>query len=75
MKTDLITDAEYAELGKIAFKFIDRLGDPHPGIDDAETICSELYSAMGSYLGEAVWPRIFPWLDERKSFEDPLDRA
>lgn len=75
MNISLITEKEYAELGRIAFKFLDRMGDPHPDIDDAETICAEAYTAMTSYLATDVWPRIFPWLEERKNFEDPLDRA
>lgn len=75
MKTDLITDAEYAQIGKIVFKYLDRLGDPHPGIDDAEMICAELCQVIDLYLDSEVWPRIFPFLNERKEWEDPLDRA
>ena len=29
-----------AELGRAAMRFVDRAGDVHPGIDDAETICA-----------------------------------
>ena len=39
-----------AELGKTAMKFVDRAGDVHPGIDDAETICSDFYKAMVNTL-------------------------
>ena len=35
-----------AELGRTAMQFVDRAGDVHPGIDDAETICAEFYKAM-----------------------------
>ena len=35
-----------AELGRTAMKFVDRAGDLHPGIDDADTICAEFYKAM-----------------------------
>jgi hypothetical protein len=41
---------EDAELGRIAMCFVDRAGDPHPGIDDAETICREFYAAMSAVL-------------------------
>ena len=37
---------EDAALGKIAMRFVDRAGDVHPGIDDAETICADFYAAM-----------------------------
>ena len=37
---------EDAALGKIAMRFVDRAGDVHPGIDDAETICADFYVAM-----------------------------
>lgn len=43
-------DKIYIELGKIAMGFVDRAGDPHPGIDDAETICAEFYKAMSAVL-------------------------
>jgi len=35
-----------AELGRVAMRFVDRAGDVHPGIDDAETICADFYKAM-----------------------------
>lgn len=38
--------ARYAALGKVAMRFVDRAGDVHPGIDDAETICADFYKAM-----------------------------
>lgn len=38
--------ALHAELGKTAMRFVDRAGDVHPGIDDAETICADFYKAM-----------------------------
>lgn len=34
------------ELGNTAMRFVDRAGDVHPGIDDAETICADFYKAM-----------------------------
>lgn len=39
-----------AELGRIAMQFVDRAGDVHPGIDDAETICAEFYEAIDAAL-------------------------
>lgn len=39
-----------ARLGKVAMRFVDRAGDVHPGIDDAETICAEFYKAMSDAL-------------------------
>lgn len=38
------------ELGKTAMRFVDRAGDVHPGIDDAETICADFYKAMVATL-------------------------
>lgn len=38
------------ELANTAMKFVDRAGDVHPGIDDAETICEEFSKAMGKVL-------------------------
>ena len=35
-----------AELGRTAMKFVDRAGDLHPGIDDADAICAEFYKAL-----------------------------
>lgn len=35
-----------AELGRTAMKFVDRAGDLHPGIDDADRICADFYKAM-----------------------------
>ena len=35
-----------AALGQCAMHFVDRAGDVHPGIDDAETICADFYKAM-----------------------------
>ena len=35
-----------AALGKTAMRFVDRAGDVHPGIDDADRICAEFYKAM-----------------------------
>ncbi|MGJ8491118.1 hypothetical protein ACSFB2_12890, partial [Glaesserella parasuis] len=40
------SDESFAELGRIAMRFVDRAGDVHPGIDDAERICREFYEAM-----------------------------
>jgi len=31
-------------------RFVDRAGDVHPGIDDAETICAEFYKAMSDVI-------------------------
>ena len=39
-----------AELGRTAMKFVDRAGDVHPGIDDADAICEEFYKAMCEVL-------------------------
>ena len=39
-----------AELGRTAMRFVDRAGDVHPGIDDAETICAEFYKAMSDVI-------------------------
>lgn len=38
------------ELGNAAMRFVDRAGDVHPGIDDAETICADFYKAMCAIL-------------------------
>ena len=35
-----------AAFGRVAMRFVDRAGDVHPGIDDAETICAEFHAAM-----------------------------
>lgn len=35
-----------AELGRTAMHYVDRAGDVHPGIDDAEKICADFYKAM-----------------------------
>lgn len=39
-----------AELGRAAMRFVDRAGDVHPGIDDAETICAEFHKAMSEVI-------------------------
>ena len=39
-----------AELGRTAMRFVDRAGDVHPGIDDAETICAEFHAAMSAVI-------------------------
>lgn len=39
-----------AELGRVAMRFVDRAGDVHPGIDDAERICAEFYAAMSAVI-------------------------
>jgi hypothetical protein len=39
-----------AALGRTAMRFVDRAGDVHPGIDDADTICAEFSSAMSILL-------------------------
>ena len=39
-----------AELGRIAMRFVDRAGDVHPGIDDAETICAAFHKAMSDAI-------------------------
>lgn len=46
-----------AALGNVAMRFVDRAGDVHPGIDDAETICSEFHNAMAAELD--VWRPFF----------------
>lgn len=48
---DLLKDAA---LGKTAMRFVDRAGDVHPGIDDAETICADFYKAMVATLDAAI---------------------
>ena len=40
---ELEKDAAY---GRVAWRFVDRANDVHPGIDDAETICAEFSAAM-----------------------------
>lgn len=39
-----------AELGRAAMRFVDRAGDVHPGVDDAETICAEFHAAMSAVI-------------------------
>lgn len=41
---------EDAELGQVAMRFVDRAGDVHPGIDDADKICADFYQAMTAVL-------------------------
>ena len=41
---------EDAELGQVAMRFVDRAGDVHPGIDDADKICADFYAAMTAVL-------------------------
>lgn len=43
-----------AELGRVAMRFVDRAGDVHPGIDDAERICAEFYAAMSEVLDKTA---------------------
>ena len=69
----LVKDEHYIELGKISFRYIDRLGDPHPGIDSAEDICDELYNEMIQYLRKTAFSCFYEI--QRKDWEDPLDRA
>lgn len=38
--------AENRELAETAMRFVDRAGDVHPGIDDADRICGEFHAAM-----------------------------
>ena len=38
--------AENRELAETALRFVDRAGDVHPGIDDADRICGEFHTAM-----------------------------
>ena len=47
-------DARYVEYGRVAMRFVDRAGDVHPGIDDAETICAEFYEAMSKAVDAAM---------------------
>lgn len=49
-RKDLKRLMDDAELGAVAMKFVDRAGDVHPGIDDAETICADFYEAMVAML-------------------------
>lgn len=37
---------ENRELAETAMRFVDRAGDVHPGIDDADRICAEFHAAM-----------------------------
>ena len=46
----VLTLEKDAALGKVAMQFVDRAGDVHPGIDDAETICADFYKAMVAEL-------------------------
>lgn len=39
-----------AELGRTAMKFVDRAGDVHPGVDDAEAVCAEFHAAMSAVI-------------------------
>lgn len=39
-----------ARFATIAFRFVDRAGDTHPGIDEAQTICDEFHAAMLAQL-------------------------
>lgn len=41
-----------AELGRVAMRFVDRAGDVHPGIDDADRICREFYEAMSAVINQ-----------------------
>lgn len=44
-----------AELGRTAMRFVDRAGDVHPGIDDADTICADFYAAMAAVIARMPW--------------------
>ncbi|WP_343743117.1 hypothetical protein [Herbaspirillum huttiense] len=55
-------DQSFAELGRIAMRFVDRAGDVHPGIDDAERICRDFHQAMSDAIdaqfeGRALEPQ------------------
>lgn len=50
LRARLVEVEKDAELGKTAMRFVDRAGDVHPGIDDAETICADFYKAMVATL-------------------------
>ena len=56
VRADLVappsTDAKDAELGRIAMRFVDRAGDVHPGIDDADRICREFHKAMSDAIDQ-----------------------
>jgi hypothetical protein len=49
MDTGIFTVEELANIGLITMRYIDRIGDPHPGIDNIEDICSEFYTAVSTY--------------------------
>lgn len=49
------TDQWDAKLGRTAMRFVDRAGDVHPGIDDAEKICADFHAAMSSVIDEMPW--------------------
>lgn len=38
------------ELAETAMRFVDRAGDVHPGIDDADRICAEFHAAMAAVV-------------------------
>jgi len=50
LRTRLAEVEKDAALGLTAMRFVDRAGDVHPGIDDAETICADFYKAMMATL-------------------------
>ena len=60
---ELSTDAEF---GRIAIRFVDRAGDIHPGIDDAETICADFHKAMS----EPIDKRYKLWLQNQHEFQN-----
>jgi hypothetical protein len=60
-KYGILTQEQWAEIGLIAFKFVDRAGDPHPGIDSAERICSDFYHAITRYT-DPIFANIFKTL-------------
>jgi hypothetical protein len=70
LKSKVLRLEKDAALGKVAMRFVDRAGDVHPGIDDADTICAEFYTAMSA---ECV--RQFPMPRPVRSAENALDHA
>lgn len=55
-RNDFYRMKQEAERGEVAMHFVDRAGDVHPGIDDAETICNDFYKAMITVL-DRQWGR------------------
>ena len=53
-----LTDDEYAVLGRVAMRFVDRAGDFDSIIDDAESICLDFAGEMNAVLDAALAQRL-----------------